>query len=214
MIEIVADLPVELYPLAWLVGRWRGYAVAQIGDRADQAMIQEIKFTHDGGDYLRQHTTFWRVEQAGNPVPQGADAAAGQAFLTAAEIWHTNTAYWRVLPDLVAEAAAEAGVDEASGVASEAGTAGTGGEAGVKSTQRELEVASADPAGFVAIWVGVVNGARIQLATDAMVRTASAPEIAASTRMFGLVNGELYWVEENHFNNERESVYSGCLARV
>ena len=56
-----------------------------------------------------------------------------------------------------------------------------------------LEVMLAHPTGFVEIWVGEVGGAKIELRTDVVARTASAKEYTAGHRLYGLVEGELYW---------------------
>jgi THAP4-like, heme-binding beta-barrel domain len=51
----------------------------------------------------------------------------------------------------------------------------------------------AHPTGFVEIYVGRVVGPRITLETDAVMRTASAKEYNAATRLYGLVEGDLLW---------------------
>ncbi len=56
-----------------------------------------------------------------------------------------------------------------------------------------LEVLLAHPTGFVEIYYGTVEGAKIEIATDAVARTASAKEYAAGQRLYGLVDGELLW---------------------
>ena len=57
------DLAPELYPLAWLVGTWRGYGILTYGETVpEQAVYQEMSFDHDGGPYLRQTTTIWTVD--------------------------------------------------------------------------------------------------------------------------------------------------------
>jgi THAP4-like, heme-binding beta-barrel domain len=56
-----------------------------------------------------------------------------------------------------------------------------------------LEVVLAHPTGFVEIYYGEVRGAKIELATDAVVRTATAKEYTAGQRLYGLVDGELLW---------------------
>ena len=43
------------------------------------------------------------------------------------------------------------------------------------------------------LYVGQVRGPRIDLATDAVVRPATAKTYAAATRMYGLVDGHLLW---------------------
>jgi THAP4-like, heme-binding beta-barrel domain len=56
-----------------------------------------------------------------------------------------------------------------------------------------IEVVLAQPAGYAEVWYGKVSGARIELATDVVMRTASAPEYTAGQRLYGYVEGELLW---------------------
>jgi hypothetical protein len=52
----------------------------------------------------------------------------------------------------------------------------------------------AHPSGYVEIYHGAVDGPRVTLETDAVVRTRTAKDYAAATRMYGLVEGDLLWV--------------------
>ena len=64
-----------------------------------------------------------------------------------------------------------------------------------------VELLLAHPTGFVEVWVGRVDvtaiqdaritGARMELTTDAVVRTESAKDVSAGHRLYGLVGGRL-----------------------
>jgi hypothetical protein len=56
-----------------------------------------------------------------------------------------------------------------------------------------LEVVMCHPSGYAEVWYGKIIGAKIELATDAVVRTASADEYSAGQRLYGLVEGDLLW---------------------
>ena len=56
-----------------------------------------------------------------------------------------------------------------------------------------LELVLAHPTGFVEIWVGAVNGAKIELSTDVVARTETAKDYTAGHRLYGLVAGQLLW---------------------
>jgi hypothetical protein len=56
-----------------------------------------------------------------------------------------------------------------------------------------LEVLLAHPTGFVEIYYGKVEGAKIELVTDAVARTESAKEYTGGQRLYGLVEGDLLW---------------------
>jgi hypothetical protein len=56
-----------------------------------------------------------------------------------------------------------------------------------------LEVLLAHPTGFVEIYLGAVDGPRVELTSDVVARTQSAKEYTAGHRLYGLVQGELMW---------------------
>lgn len=68
-------------------------------------------------------------------------------------------------------------------------------ETGFWRPQRDgtLEVVLAQPEGYAEVWYGKITGAKIELATDAVMRTASAEEYTAGQRLFGYVENELLW---------------------
>jgi hypothetical protein len=55
----------------------------------------------------------------------------------------------------------------------------------------DLELLLAHNTGFVEVYYGEVEGAKIELSTDAVVRTHTAKEYVAGHRMYGLVDGDL-----------------------
>jgi THAP4-like, heme-binding beta-barrel domain len=57
----------------------------------------------------------------------------------------------------------------------------------------ELEVVLAHPTGIAEIWLGEIDGAKIEMRTDVVARTASAKEYTAGHRLYGLVDGDLLW---------------------
>jgi hypothetical protein len=57
-----------------------------------------------------------------------------------------------------------------------------------------LEVVLAHPTGIVEIYLGQITGTRVELATDAVVRTATAKEVTAGKRLYGLIDTDLGWV--------------------
>jgi len=56
-----------------------------------------------------------------------------------------------------------------------------------------LEVVLTHPTGYSEIYYGQVDGAKIELATDAVARTGTAKEYTAGHRLYGLVEGDLLW---------------------
>jgi len=56
-----------------------------------------------------------------------------------------------------------------------------------------LEVVLAHPTGITEIYIGQITGTKIELATDAIVRTATAKEVTAGRRLYGLIGADLGW---------------------
>ena len=201
------DLAPELYPLAWLAGTWRGYGILTYGETVpEQAVYQEMTFDYDGGPYLRQTTTIWTVDATRSAdLDFETPGLEGASRLTPAQIWSTETTYWRPVgqeqPD--GAEAAETGTD----------TKGSGGPL-IPVTQ--LELVSADPAGHVAVWEGWIQGPRAQVGTQAVGRARTAVPVEEMTRMFGLVGGDLMWTQDMAaFGQSEVTTYaSGRLGRV
>jgi hypothetical protein len=57
----------------------------------------------------------------------------------------------------------------------------------------EVEVLLAHPTGYAEIWVGQVDGQKVELGTDVVMRTRTAKDYTAGHRLYGLVEGELLW---------------------
>ena len=54
-----------------------------------------------------------------------------------------------------------------------------------------IEVLLAHPTGILELYLGEIAGTKIEMATDAVVRTSSAKEVTAGKRLYGLVEGDL-----------------------
>jgi hypothetical protein len=55
----------------------------------------------------------------------------------------------------------------------------------------QLEVLLVHPTGITEIYLGQTTGTKIELATDAVVRTATAKEVTAGRRLYGLIGADL-----------------------
>ena len=203
------DLPPELYPLAWLAGTWRGYGILTYGETVpEQAVYQEMTFDHDGGPYLRQTTTIWTVDATRSKnLDFEMPGLQGASLLAPAQIWSTETTYWRPVgqeqPD---------GADSAETT----GPADTESAGGPLTPMTRLELVSADPAGHVGVWEGWIQGPRAQVGTQAVGRARTAVPVEEMTRMFGLVGGDLMWTQDMAaFGQSEVTTYaSGRLGRV
>lgn len=60
----------------------------------------------------------------------------------------------------------------------------------------EIEALMISPTGIMELYLGRVDGVRVEMATDAVVRTATAKEVTAGKRLFGIVEGALLYAHE------------------
>ena len=78
-----------------------------------------------------------------------------------------------------------------------------------------LEVQLVHPTGVNELYLGRVKGPRIDLSTDAVLRSSNAKEYSAATRMYGLVENDLLWAwDVAALGQELRTHASGRLARV
>lgn len=206
-IEISADLPSELVPLAWLIGTWEGEGVVGYADTPERQFRQRVEFiVPDGAPYLQYLAHAWLVDEPASEQQDAhaADASPGDGQQLAAETTradssdsgktHTltvETGIWQLVRQ-------REDFDAGPGLLVPQGdTPYTSAEAVEKLRNDdgdfELEVGIVQPNGIMELYAGRVAGPRIDLATDAVARTKTAKDYRASTRMYGLVQGDLLW---------------------
>ncbi len=202
----------EVYPLAWLLGTWRGPGFVAYPDISERPFVQEVTFAHDGGPYLTYTSTIWLLEEvedddgaadlaAGGEGAEGGPVAGDDAAPTSSEVryvpgvvWAAESGYWRAAP----RAASQGPATDAPG----------------QVAPTEIEVLLAEPSGHVSVYLGAVQGPRIEIATDLIARTATAADVSAISRMYGLVGGELMWaMDMAAFGHELQSYASARLSR-
>lgn len=197
MIELDANVPAELVPLSWLIGLWEGTGIVdyKIGEESRSLEFgQRISFTHDGLPHLNYTSYTWLLDEEHTPHV-------------------TETGYWRL-----SRAAVEGdpGPGMLPGVGARPFTTTQSVETLRNSNDGfDIEVSLVHPNGVSELYIGQVKGPRIDLATDAVVRTATAKDYAAATRLYGLVEGHLLWAWDiAALGQDLRTHASGRLARV
>jgi hypothetical protein len=197
MIEIPTGLPSELVPLSWLLGVWEGSGVLdyKLGDTSVQREFgQRISFSHDGLPYLNYNSYTWVLDEDLTPLV-------------------TETGYWRLarpLTDGDPGPAMLPGVGQRPFATAESVEALRNTDDGF-----DLEVSLVHPDGVSELYLGQVKGPRIDLATDAVMRTAGAKDYAAATRLYGLVEDHLLWAWDiAALGQDLRTHASGRLAKV
>lgn len=60
----------------------------------------------------------------------------------------------------------------------------------------EIEALLSSPTGIMELHIGKVDGLKLEIATDAVVRTATAKTVTAGHRLYGIVEGVLLYAQE------------------
>lgn len=202
MLQLPEGLPAELVPLSWLLGVWEGTGVLNypVGDEVrNYEFGQRMSFSHDGLPHLNYSSYTWLLP--------GEDDESFPSPLA------TETGYWRLARPATAS-------DPGPGLLAGIGDHEFGTAEAVETLRNaaggfDLEVTLVHPGGVSELYLGQIKGARIDLATDAVMRSANAKEHTASTRMYGLVGGELLWAWDlAAMGHPLTSHASGKLARA
>jgi hypothetical protein len=205
MFDLDTSIPAELGPLSWLLGVWEGSGVVHynVGEEVREYEFgQRVSFSQDGLPFLNYNSYTWLIDPAAGP-----DQVEEPTPLV------TETGYWRLsrtLGDGDPGPAMLPGVGDRPFVTADA----------VETLRNEvggfdIEVSLIHPGGVHELYLGRVKGPRIDLATDAVMRSATAKEYAAATRIYGLVEGALLWAWDiAALGQDLRTHSSGRLTRV
>ena len=180
MIEIPTDTPADLVPLSWLLGVWEGTGVINYtaGDTHFEGQFRyRASFSHDGGPFLNYSATATLIGEDGRP----------DQLLT------SESGFWR-LARPVSDALPGPGLLPATATEDRRTVEDVEKLRVKKDGAFPVEIALSHSDGVQELYVGEVDGPRIQVGTDAVVRSANAKHYGSATRMYGLVGGRLFWV--------------------
>lgn len=202
MFELDADLPAEIVPLSWLLGVWEGTGVVayKVGDEVREHEIgQRVAFTHDGGPVVQYACSTWLLGEAGQAEQRGS--------------LFSELGYWRLARPL---GPADPGPGMLPGVGEPVFTTADAVETLRNDAGSfDIEVAIVHAGGVSELYLGTVAGPRVDLGTDAVVRSASAKDYSAATRLYGLVDDHLLWAWDiAALGQDLRTHASGRLARV
>lgn len=205
MIELDANLASELVPLSWLIGVWEGTGVVgyEVADEVrNYEFGQRLSFSHDGLPHLNYTSYTWLLE----PGAQPDEAAAAQPLAS-------ETGFWRL-----ARAATDGdpGPGLLPGIGVQPFTTAHSVEALRNADDGfDIEVSIVHPGGVSELYIGQVKGPRIDMMTDAVMRSVNSKEHAASTRLYGFVDNHMLWAWDiAALGQELRTHASGRLARV
>jgi hypothetical protein len=173
--DLDTSVPAEIGPLSWLLGVWEGTGVVHytVGETVrEHEFGQRVSFSQDGLPYLNYTSYTWLLDEALTPLA-------------------SETGYWRLSRQLGTGDPGPAmlpGEGERPFMTADAVETLRNDVGGF-----DIEVSLIHPGGVHELYLGRVKNARIDMATDAVMRSATAKEYAAATRIYGLVEGALLW---------------------
>lgn len=209
MFSLDTSIPVELAPLSWIIGVWEGtgvidYQVDPDGDgeptHRSGEFGQRMSFSHDGLPYLNYSSSTWLLHT------EAVDDVAPVAHVA-------ESGYWRLRRPAV-------GADPGPGMLPGVGEPSYTTADEIETLRNagggfDIEAAIIHPTGISELYIGQVKGPRIDIATDAVLRSASAKDYAAATRLYGLVDGHLLWAwDMAALGQDLRTHASARLARV
>jgi hypothetical protein len=188
------DLPIELTPFTFLLGSWRGsgvisYSVAGETPK-DIEFLQTMSFSPVGAriEYRSDVTTL-----DGEPITQE------RGFWSLARPASDGEAGPGLLPAtgqtlLTVREDLELWRNESGGF--------------------DIEALIIQPTHIAELYFGQIKGARVDIATDAVMRSPNSKDYSAGQRIFGLVEGALLWAwDMAAFGNPLKSHASARLMR-
>lgn len=198
MFVIPQGLPLELTPLAFLVGKWSGSGVISFkreghDDVVEREFVQTVEFANDGQNVLTYVSNVRLADDSKLILP-------------------SEIGYWGI---------ARPSVESDHGPGLLIGS----GEPAIKSHEEleelrtdngyPLQVSTLHPGGVAELYKGFVKNARIDLASAHGAAFETAKTYRHSTRMYGLVEGALLWVWDIALpGSELKSHASARLERV
>ncbi|WP_434993403.1 FABP family protein [Arthrobacter sp. Ld5] len=174
-IDLPTDLTPELVPLSWLLGTWEGTGMLGEGTAESERFSQRVVFSQNGLPYLQYSAESWLIDE------QGAQLRPLSA----------ETGFW-ALDRKLNDSDVGPGLSPAD-IVPALKTADEVEQFRNDSGGFDITATVVHPGGIAELYYGSIKGPQIQLSTDLVMRGQHSKEYAAATRLFGLVDGNLYW---------------------
>ena len=174
MFVLPDDLPIELTPFAFLIGSWKGSGVVSYPKGEEKPT--EIEFLQTMS--FNPLATGKLEYQARVTDQQGREISSERGFWTISRPANDSDPGPGLLPG-----SGESAITVREDLELWRNSAGG----------FDIEALIVHPGGVAELYFGQIKGARIDIATDAVLRSPNAKEYSSAQRMWGLVDGALLW---------------------
>ncbi|MDD7687057.1 MAG: FABP family protein [Actinomycetaceae bacterium] len=185
--NIPSELAPENYPLAWLIGRWRGGGTLEYENIPAAAYLHELHIdASDDAPYVQISSRIWLAHEPASTVSEEQPGTTLWEQLDKEELWSAAVGYLRVNPTVARQA----------------------------DGSYALEMMLASPTGTSQIWVGVTRGLQLQLVTDAVARSAAGADLSGAAILARDAHSDLlYTYDMEAFGYPLRSYMKGRLTR-
>ena len=174
-IELPTDLTPELVPLSWLLGVWEGTGRLGEGNAESEHFAQRVTFEQHGLPYLQYSAESWLTDEQGarlRPLSVETGFWALDRKLNDADVG-PGLSPADIVPALKTADEVEQFRNDSGGF--------------------DITATIVHPGSIAELYYGSIKGPQIQMSTDLVMRGQHSKEYTAATRLFGLVEGDLYW---------------------
>lgn len=173
--ELPTDLTPELVPMAWLLGVWEGEGRLGAGEESDPTFVQRVTFRDSGLEFVEYRAESHLTDSPGVRLRPLS----------------VETGFW-ALDRPRADADVGPGLAPADVVPAYRSAEDVQQLAG-EDGSFPITATIAHPGSLTELYYGRIRGPQLQISTDAVMHGEHAAEYPAATRMFGLVEDQLFW---------------------
>ncbi|MUK02602.1 DUF1794 domain-containing protein [Vibrio cholerae] len=194
-IDLPTDLTPELVPLSWLLGVWEGTGMLGEGTADSERFSQRVVFSQNGLPYLQYSAESWLIDEQDSRLRPLS----------------VETGFW-ALDRKLNDADVGPGLSPAD-IVPALKTADEVEQFRNASGGFDITATIVHPGGIAELYYGSIKGPQIQLSTDLVMRGQHSKEYSAATRLFGLVEGNLYWRWDVAANGNSLEAHASAILR-
>ncbi len=194
-IDLPTDLTPELVPLSWLLGAWEGTGMLGEGTADSERFSQRVVFSQNGLPYLQYSAESWLIDEQDSRLRPLS----------------VETGFW-ALDRKLNDADVGPGLSPAD-IVPALKTADEVEQFRNASGGFDITATIVHPGGIAELYYGSIKGPQVQLSTDLVMRGQHSKEYSAATRLFGLVEGNLYWRWDVAANGNSLEAHASAILR-